>query len=96
MIQHIFTNRQNKVIMDNRLSDTYDVITGIDQGEVISPLLWLIYYDPLYELLENYTSGFNTSSIFYPELYNTSKDLVLNFKVHIVGYLDDSMIFSSS
>jgi len=27
---------------------------GIDQGEVISPLLWIIYYNPLFEKLNDH------------------------------------------
>ena len=40
---NLFTNRSNRVITANGLSDPYKVKIGIDQGEVISPLLWVIY-----------------------------------------------------
>ncbi len=46
-IGNLFTNRSNSVIGYYGLTNQYDVLIGIDQGEVISPLLWCIYYDPL-------------------------------------------------
>src|SRR6266540_4384229 len=42
-----FTHRKNAVLTKGGLSDYYDVKIGIDQGEVISPLLWCIYFDLL-------------------------------------------------
>jgi len=44
---NLFTNRKNAVFTKDGLSDYYDVKIGIDQGEVISPLLWCIYFDIL-------------------------------------------------
>ncbi|KAG9291304.1 hypothetical protein G9A89_021806 [Geosiphon pyriformis] len=35
------------VITDFSLTDSYHVHDGLDQGEVFSPLLWCIFYDPL-------------------------------------------------
>jgi hypothetical protein len=50
---NLFTNRSNRVITANGLSDPYKVKIGIDQGEVISPLLWVLYIDPLLVTLNN-------------------------------------------
>src|SRR3989337_579449 len=47
LIINLFTNRRNAVFTADGLSDLYNVKIGIDQGEVISPLLWCIYFDPL-------------------------------------------------
>src|SRR3989440_7339371 len=43
----LFTNRKNYVLTNVGKTKDYDVLIGIDQGEVISPLLWCIYYNPL-------------------------------------------------
>ena len=50
---NLFTNRTNQVVTAYGLTDSYDVITGIDQEEVISPILWCIYYDPLLCKIQN-------------------------------------------
>ena len=47
LVIDLFTNQRNYVLTDVGKTLDYDVLVGIDQGEVISPLLWCIYYDPL-------------------------------------------------
>ena len=47
LISNLFTNHTNRIITAYGLTDAYNVLIGIDQGEVISPILWCIYYDPL-------------------------------------------------
>ncbi len=46
-ILDFFTYQKNAILTKGGLSDYYDVKIGIDQGEVISLLLWCIYFDPL-------------------------------------------------
>ena len=36
---NLFTNRKNAILTQDGLSDYYDIKIGINQGEVISPLL---------------------------------------------------------
>ncbi|KAG9294403.1 hypothetical protein G9A89_001908 [Geosiphon pyriformis] len=44
---NIHRNRTNQIITDFGLTDDYSVHDGLNQGEVFSPLLWCIFYDPL-------------------------------------------------
>src|SRR6266542_423921 len=46
-ITNLFTKRTNQIFTYHGTTDPYNVLVGIDQGEVICPLLWCIYYDPL-------------------------------------------------
>jgi hypothetical protein len=39
LIVNIFTNRTNRIFTDVGITDPYKLLVGIDQGEVISPLL---------------------------------------------------------
>ncbi|KAG9284331.1 hypothetical protein G9A89_007486 [Geosiphon pyriformis] len=43
----IHNDRVNRVMMNFGLTDGYRVHDSLDQGEVFSPLLWRIFYDPL-------------------------------------------------
>ncbi|KAG9284353.1 hypothetical protein G9A89_023610 [Geosiphon pyriformis] len=48
---NIHRNQTNRVMTDFGLTDDYSIHNGLDQGEVFSPLLWCIFYDPfLYEV----------------------------------------------
>ncbi|GBB86827.1 hypothetical protein RclHR1_13270009 [Rhizophagus clarus] len=58
IISSLFNNRQNQVITAYGLTDLYDMLIGINQGEVISPLLWCIYYDPLLCEIEQRKLGY--------------------------------------
>ncbi|EXX58615.1 hypothetical protein RIR_jg9104.t1 [Rhizophagus irregularis DAOM 181602=DAOM 197198] len=50
-ILNLFTRRNNKIITCHGNTAAYRVRVGIDQGEIISPLLWVIYLDPLLTVL---------------------------------------------
>ncbi|GES94322.1 hypothetical protein GLOIN_2v708233 [Rhizophagus clarus] len=45
-----FSKARKAVITTTGITQFYKALIGIDQGEVISPLLWIIYYDPLSDL----------------------------------------------
>ena len=60
-IWSLFKNRKNSIITPFGLTPQYEVLVGIDQGEVISPLIWTIYFDPfLTELNEIATAPYIT------------------------------------
>ena len=45
LILDLSSDRTNRVFTQHGLTDPYDIKVGIDQGETISPLLWVIYID---------------------------------------------------
>jgi hypothetical protein len=61
LILELFKDRKNEVITSYGKTAPYDVLTGIDQGEVISPVLWCIYYDPLLAEIDKQNLGYNIS-----------------------------------
>ncbi|GBB96554.1 hypothetical protein RclHR1_02780017 [Rhizophagus clarus] len=52
IIINLFKNHKNSIILPTLLSESYDLKMGIIQGEVCSPLLWITYYDLLFEVIE--------------------------------------------
>jgi hypothetical protein len=46
---NLFSNRSNRIILPDGLSKSYSILQGIDQGEIVSPLLWNIYYDLMFQ-----------------------------------------------
>src|SRR3954447_22019016 len=84
---NLFTNRSNRVITANGLSDPYKVKISIDQGEVISPLLWVIYINSLLVALnKNNSSPYTISSTSTQPQVNTST----------IIFMDDTTLISSS
>lgn len=65
------------------------MITGIDQGEIMSPLLWIIYYDPLLARIRNTSLGFRVEAKEYLNIYED----VYRFRSVIFpgcAYMDDT------
>jgi len=95
LVLSLFTNRSNRVITANGLSDPYKVQIGIDQGEVISPLLWVIYIDPLLIALNNS----NPTPYRITTEITTSVDndhARLTEELSTLAFMDDTTLISSS
>ena len=61
LILSFFTRRTNAIITSSLITIPYDIKVGIDQDEVISPLLWTIYYDPLFYRIKNLQQKYSVS-----------------------------------
>ncbi|GBC46009.2 ribonuclease H-like domain-containing protein [Rhizophagus irregularis DAOM 181602=DAOM 197198] len=92
-ILSLFTKRTNRVLTAHGSMPAYRVRIGIDQGEVISPLLWVIYIDPLLTVLKN--------EMMDPYVLSTmslidSPDPFPDLKINNLVFMDDSTLISSS
>src|SRR2546421_12929197 len=83
----LFSNRFNSIITAFGNTSPYKVQLGIDQGEVISPLLWVIYIDPLLTMLNK----INLS----PYRIDSDPSLFL-VKTSSLYYMDDTNLFATS
>src|SRR5947209_18235105 len=76
-----FTGRYNSVITSFGSTQSYKTHVGIDQGEVISPLLCVIYIDPLLTML-------NSTN---PTSYTINTDPHINLvNISTIRYIDDT------
>ena len=94
-IMNIFTNRKNRVFTAVGQTDHYEVLTGIDQGEVISPLLWCIYYDTLLVEIQKINIGYNLSHTFKTNVYNDTFNRIEK-NIPIMAYMDDTSYITSN
>src|SRR2546429_8488725 len=63
-IINLFSTRRIKIITEYGLSDDLVAKDGIDQGEVISPLIWQIFYDLLlYRIQDDPNLGYNMDDV---------------------------------
>ena len=58
MLEHYLQNRKQRVVLNGQISTWLDVETGVPQGSVLSPLLFLIYINDLAENLISITKLF--------------------------------------
>src|ERR1043165_1783390 len=99
-ITNLFTNRTNQVFTPFGLTDPYNLLVGIDQGEVICPLLWCIYYDPLLAYIQNsITLGYEFITIKFSniqELVNNTPTDTLCERVPDTAFIDDTTWIAKS
>ena len=95
LMKNIFTNRRNSIFTESGMTDPYDVLIGIDQGEVISPLLWCIYYDPLLAEVESRGLGYKLSHSYKQNLYDNNHTTL---QVHnsTLAFMDDTTWLTTS
>src|SRR5215216_2275358 len=89
LLINLFTARKNAVFTTDGISDYYDVKIGIDQGKVISPLLWCIYLDPLLCEVANLNKGYNIEHRWISDLTTLSTNQ-LSAQVSSLAFMDDT------
>ncbi|GBC25008.2 ribonuclease H-like domain-containing protein [Rhizophagus irregularis DAOM 181602=DAOM 197198] len=95
-IINLFTRRNNKIITHHGDTSGYRVRIGIDQGEIISSLLWVIYLDPLLTTLNREACDpfiLKSSALldYSPIEYEQH-----NLPVSHITFMDDSTLIASS
>src|ERR1044071_2020837 len=99
-ITNLFTNRFNRIFTPFGLTDPYNILVGIDQGEVICPLLWCIYYDPLLSFIQNNTTlGYELSTYDWStvnDLVSDSQSSCLSERIPDTAFIDDTTWIAKS
>ncbi|CAB4384210.1 unnamed protein product [Rhizophagus irregularis] len=94
LITELFLERKNQVFTAVGKTNPYEILTGINQGEIISPLLWCIYYDFLLCQLQQNNLGYKISAEYTQDIY------VEKIKESIIfpgkAYMDDTTIIAKN
>src|ERR1043165_9284382 len=88
LLRNSLEGRSNKIL--TALCDTNEYImkNGIDQGETIFPLLWIIYYNLLFERIKKENVGAGYTMVFNPtKMYNS---IHLKEEIFHIAYMDDT------
>jgi hypothetical protein len=94
---NLFTHRDNRIFTCYGSTHSYRIRIGIDQGEVISPLLWVIYIDPLLtELNRSALSPITLSPSISRDLFTPDSAFPDTVPISHLTYMDDSTLMSSS
>jgi hypothetical protein len=89
LICNLFTQRKNRVFTSVDTTSPYDVLIGIDQGEVISPLLWYIYYDPLLCEIEQLQLGYKLEHSYRQNVYIDNLTII-SHTTSTLAFMDDT------
>uniref|UniRef100_U9SUU7 Reverse transcriptase domain-containing protein n=1 Tax=Rhizophagus irregularis (strain DAOM 181602 / DAOM 197198 / MUCL 43194) TaxID=747089 RepID=U9SUU7_RHIID len=95
--EFLFTSRKNRILTPFGKTESYNLLIGIDQGEIISPLLWTIYFDPLLtELSSSAISPYIWSSGIPANILNINNNEDVAVPITQLTYMDDSTLIASS
>src|SRR6185295_3213600 len=89
-ILNLFYNRQSRVITHWGTTDAIEINDGIEQGEVLSPLVWRIFYDPLLERIQEDSKLGYTLSTAIPYNYNQGYSNKMEWRQAVVAFADDT------
>src|SRR5215216_2837495 len=96
LISSLFAFRFNQVLTTHGITPTYPVLSGIDQGEILSPILWCIYFDPLLCRVQNTTLGYNMNVTSPFNHGNIESHHSLSTHVPALAYMDNTLWLSQS
>ena len=62
LLSQILSNRSQHVMVDGCRSNLVNVVSGVQQGSVLGPLLFILYTSELFTILENKLIGYADDS----------------------------------
>ena len=88
-LQKLYKNSKSAVMVDGNLSDPFDVTTGVLQGDVLAPFLFVVLVD---YLLKKVTSQLDSGVVTHPRRSRRYPVKLLND----LDFADDIALFESS
>ena len=76
-IKSFLSNRKQQVVLEGTKSDKDDVLSGVPQGTVLHPLLFLTYINDMPSHTESDVRLFADDSLLYREIRNTNDSIQL-------------------
>ena len=95
VIFNIYDNAKSCVKAGGKMSMFFSSMSGVRQGENLSPILFSLFLNDLVHFMSNSYNGLATLSEDVASILNT-EDIEVFFKLYILLYADDTVIFAES
>ena len=96
LILNLFQGRQSCIIMHQGHTEAFEISDEIEQEEVLLPLMWRIFYNPLLKRIQKDASLDYTIAVSLP--YNNNLNYAKTIKQHqaVVAFADDTTWIANS
>jgi len=94
-ITELYARREVRVITKFGVTEGFEAEDGIDQGEVISPLVWKVIYDPLLCKIQSLEEGYKME-VNWPIDINKGLVRQEKAKINCLAYADDTTFIGGS
>ena len=74
-IKYFLSERKQRLVLNGLLSDWTDVISGVPQGSVLGPVLFILYVNDLPDKVKSYCKIFADDTKLYKETNNNFERL---------------------
>jgi len=93
-VKNFLTDRSQQVVLDNKRSDSYNVLSGVPQGTVLAPLLFLIYINNLPLHVSSKVRLYADNVILYSNIYSMEDCHQLQFDLDSLAQWANKWIMS--
>ena len=61
--REFLSNRRQRVVVDSATSEWIPIVSGVPQGSVLGPLLFILYTSEMFEMVDNRLNAYADDSI---------------------------------
>ena len=84
-IRSFLTGRSQRVVLDGVFSDEVEVTSGVPQGSVIGPILFLVYINDITDNVKSNVRLFADDTLIYRKIQSAGDSLILQSDLDIVS-----------